>query len=227
MFNGISINIHFKKAENVLKYIIFDFDGTLANSQDVFMHAWNIFADQYNYKHVVPEDLIATRHLTLQQKAKQFRFPMHKLAIILPKIYRYFREHVQEVRLFDGIKEMLDKLTQNGYTVVILSSNAKENIELLLQQEQIHSVSEVLTSSKLFGKDTVIKKFMKQQQLTAEHVLYVGDELRDILACNKVGVPFMWVSWGLDGFELIEKENPKYVVHTPEEVTEKLSLVTK
>ena len=147
---------------------------------------------------------------------------MHKLPIILPKVYRYFKEHIDEVKLFEGISDMLNDIQQAGYKIVIISSNAKENIELLLKQQQVHTVSQVLTSSRLFGKDTVIKKFMKQQQLTVEDVLYVGDEIRDIIACNKVGVPFVWVSWGLDGYELVEKENPKYVVHSPKELTELL-----
>ncbi|WP_338453325.1 HAD-IA family hydrolase [Niallia oryzisoli] len=204
--------------------MMFDFDGTLADSSDVFMQAWNTYAEQYDYYPVVKEDFILTRNLTLQQRAKQFHFPMHKLPMILPKIYRYFREHVTDVKLFDGIKEMLDTLAQTGYNISILSSNAKENIELLLRQEKIDSVAQVLSSSKLFGKDAVIKKFLKQKQLAPEQLLYVGDEVRDIIACNKVNVPFMWVSWGLDGFEMIEKEKPKYVVHSPKELLDTLSL---
>ena len=53
---------------------------------------------------------------------------------------------------------------------------------------------------------------------TSDELLYIGDELRDIKACNKLAVPFMWVSWGLDGFELIEKENPTYIAHTQKEL---------
>ncbi|MDM5334260.1 HAD hydrolase-like protein [Ureibacillus composti] len=206
-----------------MKYIIFDFDGTLANSSDVFIKAWNVFSNTYQYDPITYEDVLATKHLTLHQRAKQFNFPMHKLPIIIPKVYKYFNDHIQEVKLFDGIKEMLESLEREGYKIAILSSNAKENIELLLQSEQINAVGEVLTSSRIFAKDVVLKKFMKQQKLTPDQIVYVGDELRDILACNKVKIPFMWVSWGIDGFEIIEKENPKYVVHTPSEIINTLS----
>ena len=178
-----------------MKYVIFDFDGTLADSNHLFMKAWNLYADQYHYDRVTEEDTVTSKNLTIHERAKKYRFPMHKLPIILPKVYRYFKEHIDEVQLFEGILEMLNSIQQAGYTIVIISSNAKENIELLLKQQQVHVVSQVLTSSRLFGKDTVIKKFMKQQKLTQDDVLYVGDEIRDIIACNKVGVPFVWVSW--------------------------------
>ena len=206
-----------------MKYVIFDFDGTLADSNHLFMKAWNLYANQYHYDRVTEEDIISSRNLTIHERAKKYRFPMHKLPIILPKVYRYFKEHIDEVQLFEGISEMLNNLQQTGHKIVIISSNAKENIELLLEKQQVNAVSQVLTSSRLFGKDTVIKKFMKQQKLTQDDVLYVGDEIRDILACNKVGVPFVWVSWGLDGYELIEKENPSYVVHSPKELSELLA----
>ena len=206
-----------------MKYVIFDFDGTLADSNHLFMKAWNLYADQYHYDRVTEEDTVTSKNLTIHERAKKYRFPMHKLPIILPKVNRYFKEHIDEVQLFEGILEMLNSIQQAGYTIVIISSNAKENIELLLKQQQVHVVSQVLTSSRLFGKDAVIKKFMKQQKLTRDDVLYVGDEIRDIIACNKVGVPFVWVSWGLDGYELIEKENPSYVVHSPKELSELLA----
>ena len=205
-----------------MKYVIFDFDGTLADSNHLFMKAWNLYADQYHYDRVTEEDLVTSRNLTIHERAKKYRFPMHKLPIILPKVYRYFKERIDEVQLFEGISEMLNDLQQTGYKIVIISSNAKENIELLLEKQRVHAVSQVLTSSRLFGKDTVIKKFMKQQKLTQDDVLYVGDEIRDIIACNKVGAPFVWVSRGLDGYELIEKEKPAYVVHSPKELSELL-----
>ncbi|MGK7377541.1 HAD-IA family hydrolase [Planococcus sp. 1R117A] len=207
-----------------MRYIIFDFDGTLADSTQLFMQAWNTFAKQFNYLPVTQEDLVSSRNLTIQQRAKKYEFPMHKIPIILPKVYQYFKAHMNEVALFDGIKEMLEALARNGYKIVIISSNAQENIELFLRQEGIDTVSQVLTSSRIFGKDTVIRKFMKQQNLTADQLLYVGDEVRDILACNKVSVPFAWVSWGLDGYELIEKEKPRFVVHSPQELMSALKL---
>jgi phosphoglycolate phosphatase len=123
-----------------LKYIIFDFDGTLADSTDVFIKAWNLFAPKYRYDPIDIKGVIATKHMSLSQRARVYHFPMHKLPIIMPKVYRYFKEHIKEVKLFDGIKDMinaLSALSHGGFKIVVLSSNAKENIELLLKQEGV------------------------------------------------------------------------------------------
>lgn len=206
-----------------MKYIIFDFDGTLADSTEVLMHAWNLVADQHQFEKLNKEDIPALKNLSIQERAKKFRFPLYKLPVVLPKIYRYMKEHIDEIKLFDGINEVLNTLGQRGYHIIILSSNDSENIKLLLKQEQVSAVSQVLTSSKIFGKDAVLKKFMKQENLVPEQCLYVGDEVRDILACKKVRVPFMWVSWGVDSYELIVKEKPDYIVHTPAEIIQTLT----
>ncbi|HWL22498.1 MAG TPA: HAD hydrolase-like protein [Ureibacillus sp.] len=201
-----------------MKYIIFDFDGTLADSRDVFIKAWNFFAPKYKYHPIDIDGVNATKHMSIIERARVYNFPMHKLPIIMPKVFGYFKANIKDVKLFEGIKDTLNGLAKEGYEIVVLSSNDKENIKLLLKQEGVQSVSAVLTSSRIFGKDAVLKNFMKQKRANPDQLLYVGDELRDIVACNRVKVPFMWVSWGIDGYDLIEKENPKYVVHRPGEI---------
>lgn len=205
-----------------MKTIIFDFDGTLADSKVVFRDAWNEFAPQFHYKQVELSDIQATNHMTLGERAKHFQFPMHKLPIILPKIYRYFYEHIEEITLFDGMKAVLDHLAASGYTVYILSSNKKENIEQVLVRHDVKNVQQVLSSSKLFGKDRVLKKLMKEQRLEPENILYIGDELRDLEACRKVGIDFAWVSWGLDGEAMIEPLKPVYKFSTPQQIIDNI-----
>ncbi|MED3662047.1 HAD hydrolase-like protein [Ureibacillus sp. FSL K6-8385] len=206
-----------------MRYIVFDFDGTLANSAQIYIDAWNAYAEKYGYRPIKFEELREIRDLDYYGKAKKYHFPMHKLSIILPKIQQYFKEHIHEVKLFEGIKEMLESLSSSGYKIAIISSNKKENIRGILERENIHSVDEVISARKLFGKDAAIRRFMKRHQLTAQDLLYVGDELRDIVACNRVGVSFMFVTWGLDGLKLIEREKPAYVANSPKEIVEQLS----
>lgn len=203
-----------------MKYIIFDFDGTIADSSNVFMDAWNLYADEYQYDKVDISEIAATKHMTIPQRAKKYRFPMHKLPIILPKIYRYFNEHTAEIRSYPGIKETLIELKRQGYELFILSSNNKDNILKFLAKEQITLMTDILTSSKLFGKDKILKKFMKQQRIEPNQILYIGDEFRDLEACSKVGIPFGWASWGLDGEQLIDTLNPTYKFKDPHNIIE-------
>ncbi|MBK7733406.1 MAG: HAD hydrolase-like protein [Bacteroidales bacterium] len=44
---------------------------------------------------------------------------------------------------------------------------------------------------------------MIREQLHAERIVYVGDETRDIEACQAAGIPVIAVSWGLNRRELL------------------------
>ncbi|WP_180234989.1 HAD hydrolase-like protein, partial [Bacillus pseudomycoides] len=91
-------------------------------------------------------------------------------------------------------------------------------IRAFLHNNQIKNIQEVFCSKNLFGKDKIIKKFLKEKTLTEADMLYVGDEQRDIVACKKVGVNVVWVGWGYDVMETIKEDSPNYMVNTPNEI---------
>lgn len=201
-----------------MKYIIFDFDGTLADSTAVFASAWNTLAQKYKFKGIELKEIESLKKLSIAERSKLFDFPMYKLPMILPQFYRLYRQSLNEVHLFEGIKDVLMEIDKRGYKILIISSNSQENILEFLKMNDIHCVSNVLCSNRIFGKDKVLKKFLKDSSSTASDVLYIGDEQRDIVACKKVGVPIIWVSWGYDSIEVIQQEEPEYKVNAPQEI---------
>jgi len=201
-----------------MKYIIFDFDGTLADSTAVFASAWNTLAQKYKFKGIEFKEIESLKKLSIAERSKLFDFPMYKLPMILPQFYRLYRQSLNEVHLYEGIKDVLMEIDKRGYKILIISSNSQENILEFLKMNGIQCVSNVLCSNRIFGKDKVLKKFLKDSSSTASDVLYIGDEQRDIVACKKVGVPIIWVSWGYDSIEVIQQEEPEYKVNAPQEI---------
>ncbi|MEB2299413.1 HAD-IA family hydrolase [Lysinibacillus xylanilyticus] len=201
-----------------MKYIIFDFDGTLADSTAVFAAAWNTIAQKYKFKGIELKEIESLKKLSIAERSKLFDFPMYKLPMILPQFYRLYRQSLNDVHLYDGMKEVLMEIDKRGYKILIISSNSQENILEFLKMNGIHCVSDVLCSNRIFGKDKVIKKFLKDSSITPSEVLYIGDEQRDIVACKKAGVPIIWVGWGYDAIEVVQQEEPEYKVATPQEI---------
>lgn len=201
-----------------MKHIIFDFDGTLADSTAVLASVWNTIAKEYDFKEVQLEDIDSLKKISITERSKLFNFPLHKLPIILPQFYRLYQQSIKDVHLFRGMKDVLKAIENKGYTIAIISSNSKDNISEFLKVNDINHVSEVLCSSRIFGKDKVIKKYIKETNIKKSDVLYVGDEQRDIVACKKVGIPIIWVGWGYDAIEVIQSEKPDYKVFAPAEI---------
>lgn len=203
-----------------MKHIIFDFDGTLADSTAVFASAWNTLAQKYKFKGIELKEIDALKKLSISERSKLFDFPMYKLPMILPQFYKLYRQSLNDVHLFEGMKEVLIEIDKRGYKILIISSNSKENILEFLKMNGIHCVADVLCSNRIFGKDKVMNKFLKEANVESSDVIYIGDEQRDIVACKKAGVPIIWVEWGYDAKEVVQNEEPEYSVTTPQEILE-------
>lgn len=202
----------------MIKYVIFDFDGTLADSKNSLISAWNSLADKYQFKKIKYEDLESLKTLSIKERSKLLNFPMYKMPIVIPELYSLYRQSIKDITLFDGIKNVLDELESRGYQTAIISSNSEDNIKEFLQRNEVESITEVICSSRIFGKDKMIKNFIKSHNLQVSEVIYVGDEHRDIVACKKSGVKVIWVGWGYDAAELVQTANPDYMVYVPEQI---------
>jgi phosphoglycolate phosphatase len=200
----------------MLKYVIFDFDGTLADSRNVFISAWNSLADKNQYRKIKREELNSLRKLPILERINRLNFPILKAPLIFPDFYRFYRKYAREIKLYPGMKEMLDTLERKGYKIAIISSNSEDVIKEVLRLNRVRHISEIWSSNFIFGKDQLIRKFLKVLHLGPLEVVYVGDEQRDILACQSAGVRIISVSWGYDAKELVQSQKPDYLVDSPE-----------
>lgn len=202
----------------MLKYVIFDFDGTLADSRVVLVSAWNLLAKKHNFKEMKLEELDTLKKLSIKERSRALKLPLFKLPVILPQFFQLYRRGIKDIKPYDGVKEMLNEVEKKGYKIAIISSNSRENILYFLKHYQINNIKEILSSSKIHGKDRLINRFLREKQLKPSQIIYIGDEHRDLVACKKTGVKMIWVGWGYDAEEIIDPLKPDYKVYTPAEI---------
>ncbi len=70
------------------KYIVFDFDGTLVDSQNTFVPIYNQIAKKHGYKTVKEEEIEYLRKLTMPERCKQLDVPLYKLPILALEFYK-------------------------------------------------------------------------------------------------------------------------------------------
>ncbi|ATW27343.1 HAD-IA family hydrolase [Candidatus Formimonas warabiya] len=202
----------------MLKYIIFDFDGTLVDSKDVFVSVYNRIAEKYRYKKLEQKDIEALRRLSIKERCRFLHFPMYKFPFLAMEAYHLYKESLANVVLVAGMKELLEELHHQGYLLAIISSNSEHNIREFLEKHRVDHIEQIICTPSIFGKDTAIKKFLTKNDLKNSQVIYVGDEHRDIVACKKNGVRVIWVAWGYDAIDMVKEEGPDYLVQMPDEV---------
>lgn len=200
--------------------IIFDFDGTLADTADVF---YNIAKDlikrhKLDIKEEKLEQIRHTRIVSLKKFKKEYGIgPLQALRLVKQARDAYGREY-RNIMLFKEIKQVLEELYKRGYRLGILSSMSDNNITKVIQKENLKMFTFVHYARKLFDKATALNKILKRYNLNKESVIYVGDEVRDIKASQQVGIKSGAVTWGFNNKEILKDSNPDILWEEPKDI---------
>lgn len=142
-----------------------------------------------------------------------------KVAPMIFLIKRKLKKAMLHVPPVEGILSLLKRLHKEGFDMAIMSSNSESNIRMFLKKYDIEHLFQFVHSGKnIFGKDKVIESLIGEHGLVKRHLLYIGDETRDIRATKKINVPMIAVSWGFTASELLASLEPYAVVESPQEL---------
>lgn len=199
------------------RLIVWDFDGTLANSLPHSIEIFNRLAALHGFKPVVDRE--HDRRIPVKQFLKEHGIKLRHLPKLTKEFWERQSQVMEEVALNTGIEETLRALKERGIAHGILSSNHPANIERCLLRHGVFSLfSFVEGYSKLLGKAKGLKRMMKKKEIRKEEILYVGDETRDILAARKAGIDSAAVAWGLNASDFLLTAQPTYQVQTTQDI---------
>lgn len=203
------------------KTIIFDFDGTIAETQDALIEIYNRIAPEFDCKQVRREDKEILRGKRPQEFLKEYGISRIKLPFLVLKVRSELRKQLSDIKVKDGIYSVLTQLKNEGCTLGIVASNSRGNISSFLGENGLSSAFDfVYTGKHVFSKHRIIKRVLKEKQLNKNAVIFVGDETRDIDAAKKVGIPVIAVSWGFNIKEILQIQNPDLIADKPQELIE-------
>lgn len=202
----------------MIKTIIFDFDGTIADTLPLIFEFYNKNAKSFGFKNLSRDEVEALRNKSALEIFKEFNISLVKLPFLAKKIRDDLYQNIEKVRLFPGVKDVLLKINKRGFNLGILSSNSKENIEKFLQANKLTVFRFIHSESNIFGKTNALKNLLENHKLNPKEVVYIGDEVRDIEACKNNGVKIAVVTWGFNKREILIKNRPDFLLDKPEEI---------
>lgn len=195
--------------------IIFDFDGTIADSLGTILDYANELLIRQNLKPVTKKELRTkgVKGILTSRKISKLRLYYYIFVARRNEI-----KHIDQVQLFPDLDIQLKKLAKNN-RLGIITSSAKNAVNKILEENKLASYFDFVQSEfGLFNKHQKIKKAINWYHLDAQQTFYIGDETRDIEAAKKAGVRSIGVTWGFEGEKLIRKAKPDVVVYKPEEL---------
>jgi len=161
----------------VEKTIIFDFDGTIADTFSTLVEIVNGLALQFDYPLVDELEVARLSNLSSKDIIKQSPVALHKVPCLMKKIKKELNGQVAYLSAFEGMKETLANLYEKGYTLGVITSNWEESVREFFRRNELEDYFEfVYSSNNLFGKHRTINRVIRNHGLSLENTFYVGDE---------------------------------------------------
>jgi len=200
------------------KVIIYDFDGTIADTLQVAIAIYNRMALEKGFKHVDKDHLEFFRAQEPRKLAKELGVSLYQIPQLLLRGRKELKNSAADLKIFPGMAELLHKVKNLGRQQAIITSNSEENVKAFLLKNNIDIFDFVLCGNSIFGKAKALKKLMAENQIAPADAVYIGDEVRDIEAARQAKVSVISVSWGFNNKEVLEKNHPDGLIGKPDEL---------
>ncbi|HKU33194.1 MAG TPA: HAD hydrolase-like protein [Candidatus Nitrosotalea sp.] len=198
--------------------IVFDFDGTIADTMSVVVKIANKFADHYGYRKIPLDDIPKLREKKPSDVLKHLGISIFKLPIVARKIRFEMNKEIVRLHATAEIRDTLVNLKKKGCVLGILTTNSRENVMEFLKNNDLQLFDFVYTGRAVYGKSRLLKKLMKEKTIPHDDPIYVGDEIRDVEAAKKAGIRVIGVSWGYNTKNALQKANPDHIVEKPKDL---------
>lgn len=199
--------------------IIFDFDGTIADSFELGVDIFHQIMGRQD--RITKQEVAKLRGLSARQVIKEIGVRWWRLPLLATRARKLMNERLNEVRPFEAMVPVIHQLDRQGHTILILSSNSAKNIDQFLKAGHLDGCfDKIYGNIGLFNKAGKLRQIMREGQLKPHQCLYVGDEVRDIIAARHADIPCAAVTWGFNNSRALREARPAALVRDPQELIE-------
>jgi phosphoglycolate phosphatase len=193
-------------------FVIFDFDGTVADSFAESLLAYNRVAPRLRLRTVKDEEIPDLRRRGAGQLLQALGIPMWKLPRLMIAARAELHDHFHTVQPVPGIAEAIRGLHEAGCHLAIVTSNSEQNVRSFLGRHGIEGFDTVVAGASIFGKATRLRRLIKTTRMHRASSVYIGDTVPDIRAAREAETRAVAVAWGFSDPALLAAEAPDALV---------------
>ena len=217
--------------EREIKLVIFDFDGTLADTKENIILTFQMTMKELGVEIKSRQECAATIGLTLEDAFKVLYPGMaaEKYILLRDTYRRIFKENrkILVPGLFPEVMETLEELRRRGYLMSIASSRQSPSLQSFLEDMKIAHLFEYAV-----GGDNVehpkpapdaVLQILRHYNLSAEEAFVVGDMPFDINMATNAGVKSCGVTWGNADAAQLRESGANYIIDKMSQLLEILN----
>lgn len=204
------------------KLIIFDFDGTIADTLSVAVEIFNTVGEEFNLPYLTVDQMVELKQKRVHELMEMAGLSWYQLPLFVKRVREEFKKHLESVEPITGMVEVIQQLHMSGYKMGILTSNTQENVIRFCEKFGVNYFEFIIAPNSIFGKSGALKDILKRNKVKSSDAIMIGDEIRDVKAAHKCNVDMLAVNWGFNATELLETANPRFLAHHPSQIVEML-----
>lgn len=196
--------------------VVFDFDGTLADSTALYELLLPALAQQRG----VPEPeqgWQSLRSLGTTQMLRALKIRWWQLPAVTGQMRAMMAAHLHRVQLFAGMQAVLEQLHAQGVQLILLTSNSESTVHQVLGPA-LPLFSALYCRAPLLGKQRLLRRALARSGAPRTRILSVGDEDRDGRASQACGIDFVGVSWGLASPQVLQPYSAFALLAQPQDL---------
>jgi len=170
------------------RVIIFDFDGTIADSK-------RLHIDNIHHSLLEHSFLYTKSHIT-KALGPKLEITLKNLDKFSPELMRKLKDNInsnlakkaKSLKLCHYAKETLEKIRKKGWKIILLTNSPRRFIVVFLKHNKIKKYFDKLFCAENFSsKESAIRQIAKAYRAKISDVIYVADKLEDVKMAKNTG----------------------------------------
>ncbi len=203
--------------------VVFDWDGTLMDSTHSIVAAIQGACRDLDLP--VPSASQASWVIGLSLESALRRAVPDLTNAMVPRFLERYRVHYllrdPELKLFDGIRELLTGLAQRNVQLAVATGKSRIGLNRALAASGLGDVFQATrTADETFSKPnpTMLNEIMAELDVTPDRVVMIGDTSHDLLMATNASVHGVGVAYGAHTRKELEGCAPRVIVETVAEL---------
>lgn len=206
---------------------IFDWDGTLMDSIGLIVQSMQLSAQaqQLSISHEAVKSIIGLSLISAVEKL----FPNHleKHQAIIQGYSDYYFAYNDETKLFDGIEDLLKKLSSQNKLLAVATGKKRIGLEQVFASsgaKPYFVTSRCADESGSKPNPTMLLEILAETKQEISDAVLIGDSVYDIQMAKAIGMDSVAVNYGCEKAEILASFMPTYQVDSVAELSKLLIL---